>query len=95
MRPRSRTITRRAMLTTVLMGATAALLTEATRPALALTPNAATPPVEAPKQGTSYTDAGQDYYEQQYKQRAVRGLERRAKSLGFDLVPTAPEMSVT
>ena len=29
MRPRSRTITRRAMLTTVLMGATAALLTEA------------------------------------------------------------------
>jgi transposase len=47
------------------------------------------------KQGTSYTDAGQEYYEQQYKQRVVRGLERRAKSLGFDLVPTAPEMSVT
>jgi hypothetical protein len=47
------------------------------------------------KQGTSYTDAGQDYYEQQYKQRVVRGLERRAKSLGFELVPTAPEMAVT
>ena len=54
MRPRSRTITRRAMLTTVLMGATAALLTEATRPALALTPGAAAPPVEAPKQMTPY-----------------------------------------
>jgi transposase len=47
------------------------------------------------KQGTSYTDAGQDYYEQQYKQRAVRSLERRAQSLGFALVPTAPELSVT
>jgi multiple sugar transport system substrate-binding protein len=56
MRPRSRTITRRAMLTTVLMGATAALLTEATqtRPALAFTPGAATLPAEAPKQGSSY-----------------------------------------
>jgi transposase len=47
------------------------------------------------KQGTSYTDAGQDYYEQQYTQRVVRGLERRAQSLGFELVPTAPEPSVT
>jgi len=45
--------------------------------------------------GTAYVDAGQDYYEQQYKQRVLRSLERRAKSLGFDLVPTAPEMSVT
>jgi multiple sugar transport system substrate-binding protein len=54
MRPRSRTITRRAMLTTVLMGATAALLTEATRPALALTPGTALPPADAPKQMGSY-----------------------------------------
>ena len=54
MRPRSRTITRRAMLTTVLMGATAALLTESTRPALALTPGTAAMPLEAPKQGSSY-----------------------------------------
>jgi multiple sugar transport system substrate-binding protein len=44
------------MLTTVLMGATAALLTEATqtRPALALASGAATSPFEAPKQGSSY-----------------------------------------
>ena len=54
MRPRSRTITRRAMLTTVLMGATAALLTEATRPALAHTPATALPAFEAPKQSTPY-----------------------------------------
>ena len=54
MRPRSRTITRRAMLTTVLMGATAALLTEATRPALAVTPGLETRPFEAPKQGSGY-----------------------------------------
>ena len=54
MRPRSRTITRRTMLTTVLMGASAALLTEATRPAFALTPGASVAPFEAPKQGTTY-----------------------------------------
>lgn len=47
------------------------------------------------RQGTAYTDAGQDYYEQQYKQRVVRGLERRAQSLGFELVPTTPPTSVT
>src|SRR3954451_9058030 len=54
MRPRSRTITRRAMLTTVLEGATAALLTEHTRPVLALTPGMAAAPIEAPKQGSDY-----------------------------------------
>ena len=47
------------------------------------------------KHGTAYVDAGQDCYERQYKERAVRNLERRAKSLGFELVPTAPEMVVT
>ncbi len=47
------------------------------------------------KEGTAYTDAGQDYYEQQYKQRVVRSLERRAQSLGFELVPTTPQTSVT
>src|SRR5437763_1810455 len=54
MRPRSRTITRRAMLTTVLVGATAALLTEATLPALAMTPGTAAAPFEAPKQAGDY-----------------------------------------
>jgi transposase len=39
--------------------------------------------------GTAYVDAGQDYYEQQYKERVVRSLTQRAKALGFELVPTA------
>ncbi len=47
------------------------------------------------KHGTAYADAGQDYYERQYKQRVVRNLQQRAKSLGFELVPAAPEPLVT
>ncbi len=47
------------------------------------------------KHGTAYVDAGQDYYERQYKERVVRNLERRARSLGFELVPTALEGAVT
>ena len=37
--------------------------------------------------GTEYVDAGQDYYEQQYKERVVHSLKQRAERLGFDLVP--------
>jgi hypothetical protein len=47
------------------------------------------------KHGTAYVDAGQDYYERQYKARAVRNLQQRAKTLGFDLVPTARDGAVT
>jgi transposase len=47
------------------------------------------------KHGTAYVDAGQDYYERQYKARVVRNLEQRARSLGFELVPTALEGAVT
>jgi transposase len=47
------------------------------------------------KYGTEYTDAGQDYYERQYQERVVRNLQQRAKALGFDLVPNAPESAVT
>jgi hypothetical protein len=53
------------------------------------------------KHGTAYVDAGQDYYERQYKQRAVRNLQQRAKALGFELVegaaqvPAALEVVVT
>jgi transposase len=47
------------------------------------------------KHGTAYVDAGQDYYERQYKARVVRNLEQRAKSLGFELVPVALEGGVT
>ena len=38
------------------------------------------------KHGTEYTDAGQDYYEQQYRSRALKNLKTRARQLGFDLV---------
>ncbi len=47
------------------------------------------------KHGSAYIDAGQDYYERQYKERALRNLAQRAKTLGFELVPTAAENAVT
>ncbi len=47
------------------------------------------------KHGSAYIDAGQDYYERQYKERALRNLAQRAKNLGFELVPTAVENAVT
>jgi len=43
------------------------------------------------KHGTEYTDVGQDYYEQQYKTRAIKNLKARARQLGFDLVETVIE----
>jgi hypothetical protein len=45
--------------------------------------------------GTEYVDVGQDYYEQRYKQRVVQNLTRRAKELGFELVPQIIEGTVT
>ena len=45
--------------------------------------------------GTAYVDVGQDYYERQYKERVVQNLTRRAKELGFVLVPEAGETAVT
>ena len=40
------------------------------------------------KFGSAYTDAGQDYYERQYRERVVHNLTQRAKALGFELVPS-------
>jgi transposase len=39
--------------------------------------------------GTEYVDRGQDYYEQQYRQRVLASLQRRATTLGYKLTPTA------
>ena len=39
--------------------------------------------------GTEYVDQGQDYYEQQYRQRVVANLQRRATALGYKLMPSA------
>ena len=42
------------------------------------------------KNGTEYTDVGQDYYEQRYKSRVIQNLKKRAQKLGFELVETVP-----
>lgn len=41
------------------------------------------------KNGVEYREAGQDYYETQYRQRLVKNLKKSAKSLGFELIETA------
>lgn len=38
------------------------------------------------KYGKDYVEKGQAYYEEQYRQRSVKNLQKRAKQLGFDLV---------
>ena len=37
--------------------------------------------------GQDYVDAGAEYYENQYRQRALRAAKRRAAQLGYELVP--------
>jgi transposase len=39
--------------------------------------------------GTQYVELGQDWYEEQYRKRVFYNLQRRAKSLGFHLVPVS------
>ncbi len=43
--------------------------------------------------GQEYVDAGAEYYERRYQQRALRAAKRRAAQLGYQLVPMpdAPE----
>jgi len=38
------------------------------------------------KNGIEYIETGQDYYEQQYRERLVKSLHTRAKALGFALI---------
>ena len=40
--------------------------------------------------GEEYTDQGQAYYEERYRQRVLHNLNRGAQQLGMTLVPTAP-----
>jgi transposase len=40
-----------------------------------------------------YVYPGQDYYEQQYRERVLKNLKRKAQSLGMDLVPSQPVVS--
>ena len=39
------------------------------------------------RHGQTYSDAGAEYYERQYQQRALRAAKRRAAQLGYQLVP--------
>jgi transposase len=39
------------------------------------------------KNRTPFIDPGQDYYEQQYQERATRNLKKRAAALGYKLIP--------
>ena len=39
--------------------------------------------------GEEYTDQGQQYYEERYRDRVVRQLAKRARELGMDLVTSA------
>jgi transposase len=40
------------------------------------------------KNHTEYIDPGADFYEQQYRHRAIKNLQRKAHKLGFTVVPT-------
>lgn len=39
--------------------------------------------------GMAYTDPGSSYYEEQYRDRVVKNLRRRAKQLGYELQEAA------
>lgn len=39
--------------------------------------------------GQAYVEAGQQYYEERYRERVVQNLTRRARDLGFELAPVA------
>jgi transposase len=39
--------------------------------------------------GQEYTDQGQDYYEERYRERVLRALSQRAAKLGMQMVPIA------
>ena len=41
------------------------------------------------KNGTTFTDAGQDYYEERYRERVLRVLSQRVAKLGMQMVPVA------
>jgi len=46
------------------------------------------------KNRTAYVDPGQTYYEEQYRERTLRNLKRKAANLGMDLVPKAAQALV-
>ncbi len=47
------------------------------------------------KHGTEYVDKGQQYYERQYQDRALKNLRKRAADFGFSLTPNASDDAAT
>lgn len=45
--------------------------------------------------GEEYSDQGQAYYEERFRQQVLHNLNRRAQQLGMMLVPTAPAAQAT
>jgi transposase len=39
--------------------------------------------------GQEYTDQGQEYYEERYRERVLRALSQRAAKMGMQMVPIA------
>lgn len=46
-------------------------------------------------QGGDYTDPGMDYYEQRYRERMLKNLQKKAHNLGFNLVEKSCENLVS
>lgn len=44
------------------------------------------------KNRCEFTDTGQDYYEKQYKDRVLKNFKRKAKDLGFNIIPINNEL---
>ena len=44
--------------------------------------------------GQQYVDAGAQYYESQYRERALRTAKQRAAQLGYRLVPVADDQDL-
>ena len=40
------------------------------------------------KKGIEYVESGQDYYEQQYRDRVLKSLSLRAEKMGYSLIQT-------
>jgi hypothetical protein len=40
--------------------------------------------------GEEYTDRGQQYFEERYRERVVRQLTKKARELGLEIVPATP-----
>ncbi|MBZ8141016.1 hypothetical protein CLD22_14030 [Rubrivivax gelatinosus] len=41
--------------------------------------------------GQEYTDQGQAYYEERYRQRVLHNLQRKAQRVGMSLIPVTPD----